>query len=185
VTLALGALGADWPYLLSRVLPLAPGKHVSDLIEAHLTEIEGSADPTGRLAHVLRLILNAVLYATSAGVEHVPKKALRPHPKAASSKRAALQTSDEVYHLPGYVDLQLARGVESLERAPGGRELLHRFMVRRHWRRAAPGWADQRTRWVAPHWAGSDMAAVIERAYRLKPSQDSSSGPDPFSTLDS
>jgi hypothetical protein len=181
VTLAIDAIGADWPYLLSRVLPIDPGKCVSDLVEAYLPEAEGSADPThrsGRLARVLRVVLNAVLYATSAGVEHVPTKSQPPHPKAASRKKAALQTSDEVYHLPGFIDLQLARRVESLGRAPGGRELLHRFMVRGHWRRAAPGWADQRVRWVAPYWKGPDMAAVIERAYRLRPGQDPASDPD-------
>jgi hypothetical protein len=181
VTLAIDAIGADWPYLLSRVLPLDPGKNVSDLVEAHLPEAEGSQDPThrsGRLARVLRVVLNAVFYATSAGVEHVPKKSQQPPQKAGSSKKAALQTSDEVYHLPGFIDLELARRVESLERAPGGRALLHRFMVRGHWRRAAPGWADQRVRWVAPYWKGPDMAAVIERAYRLRPGQDPASDLD-------
>jgi hypothetical protein len=37
-----------------------------------------------------------------------------------------------------------------------------------HWRRAARIWADQRLRWIEPYWKGPDMAAIIERAYRLE-----------------
>jgi hypothetical protein len=33
---------------------------------------------------------------------------------------------------------------------------------------AAKTWADQRLRWIEPYWKGPDMAAIIERAYRLK-----------------
>ncbi len=46
---------------------------------------------------------------------------------------------------------------------------MHRFMVRGHWRRAKASWKDQRPRWIKPFWKGPDMAAVIERAYRMKP----------------
>ena len=42
-------------------------------------------------------------------------------------------------------------------------------MVRGHWRRAAPGWHDQRVRWIAPHWKGPDIGTIIERTYKLKP----------------
>jgi hypothetical protein len=41
-------------------------------------------------------------------------------------------------------------------------------MVRGHWRRAAKSWTDQRLRWIEPYWKGPDVAAIIERAYRLK-----------------
>ena len=61
------------------------------------------------------------------------------------------------------------RDLQRVERAPTGRQLLTRFMVRGHWRRAAPGWKDQRPRWIEPHWRGPEIAAVVERAYRLKP----------------
>jgi hypothetical protein len=36
-------------------------------------------------------------------------------------------------------------------------------------RRPQKGWADQKLRWIERYWKGPDMAAVIERAYRLKP----------------
>lgn len=45
--------------------------------------------------------------------------------------------------------------------------MLHRFMVRGHWRRPAKAWKDQRMRWIAPYWKGPDIAVVIERAYKL------------------
>jgi hypothetical protein len=42
-------------------------------------------------------------------------------------------------------------------------------MVRGHWRRAAASWKDQGMRWIEPYWKGPDIAAVIERTYKLKP----------------
>ena len=59
--------------------------------------------------------------------------------------------------------------MQTLERMPDGREILRRFMVRGHWRRAASSWTDQRLRWIQPYWKGPDLAAVIERTYKLKP----------------
>jgi len=61
------------------------------------------------------------------------------------------------------------RKLQELERVSGGRSILHRFMVRGHWRRAAASWKDQRIRWIEPYWKGPDIAAVIERTYKLKP----------------
>lgn len=71
--------------------------------------------------------------------------------------------------LPGTIDIKQLRSYQALERLPDGRDILRRFMVRGHFRRAQKGWSDQRARWIAPYWKGPDMAAIIERAYRLKP----------------
>jgi hypothetical protein len=46
---------------------------------------------------------------------------------------------------------------------------IQRFMVRGPWRPVARGWRDQRVRWINSYRKGPDMAAVVERAYRLKP----------------
>jgi hypothetical protein len=46
---------------------------------------------------------------------------------------------------------------------------MSRFMVRGHWHRPAKAWKQQRPRRIRPYWKGPDMAAMIERAYRLKP----------------
>ena len=51
----------------------------------------------------------------------------------------------------------------------GGRQVLRRFMVRGHWRRANATWSDQRLRWIEPYWKGPDMGMIIERDYRLRP----------------
>jgi hypothetical protein len=34
---------------------------------------------------------------------------------------------------------------------------------------AGSGWVDQRMRWIEPCGKGPDLAAVIERTYKLKP----------------
>jgi hypothetical protein len=77
--------------------------------------------------------------------------------------------SDSVFYLPGKIDIRQVRTLQELGRAPSGRALLARFLVRGHWRRPAKRWKDQRLRWIQPYWKGPDMAAVIEQAYRLRP----------------
>ena len=103
-------------------------------------------------------------------MEAKPVRRARPKTKV-SSKRAPEYTSEEVFHLPGHIDIQMVRNVTAIARAPSGRQILHRFMVRGHWRRPNPDWSDQRMRWIEPYWKGPDMAAVIERSYRLKPGE--------------
>ena len=126
------------------------------------------SNPLRGLFHV---VFNAILYATSAGVD--PQ--LRRSPAAASGTgprpktETAVFSSENVYFLPGSIEITRVRKLQELERVSAGREILHRFMVRGHWRRAAPGWKDQRVRWIEPYWKGPDIAAVIERTYKLKP----------------
>jgi hypothetical protein len=114
---------------------------------------------------LLRTTINAILYATSSKVEAVPRK---PSGDGGRSSSPVIFTSDEVYFLPGTIDITRVRRMQELERVPSGREVLKRFMVRGHWRRANKAWVDQRLRWVEPYWKGPDIAAVIERTYRLK-----------------
>jgi hypothetical protein len=78
-------------------------------------------------------------------------------------------SSENVYFLPGKIEISRVRNFQKLEQVVSGRRILHRFMVRGHWRRAAAKWTDQRMRWIEPYWKGPDIAAVVERAYRLKP----------------
>ena len=151
-----------------------PEARLDSLLASHFPEVDVDAlDPmfsSAALAHLVHLVINAILYATSAGVE--------PQPRWPSGKKARGATKglpdrlpvsgDEVYYLPGKIDITSVRNIQALERAPRGGELMHRFMVRGHWRRAAPTWQDQRPRWIKPYWKGPDMATLIERAYRLK-----------------
>jgi hypothetical protein len=73
------------------------------------------------------------------------------------------------FFFPGAIEISQIRHLQHLERVPDGRAVLNRFMVRGHWRRPPGNWKDQRMRWIRPHWKGPDMAAIIERTYKLKP----------------
>jgi hypothetical protein len=108
---------------------------------------------------LLRATVNAILYATSAKVEAGPR---RQSGDGGRSSSPAIFTSDEVYFLPGAIDITRVRRMQELERVPSGRAGLKRFMVRGHWRRANKGWVDPRLRWVEPYWKGPDIAAVID-----------------------
>jgi hypothetical protein len=77
-------------------------------------------------------------------------------------------TREEVLFLPGHIDIRQTRRLAEVEASPNGRELLHRFMVRGHWRRANPSWKDPRPRWIEPYWKGPDLATILERQYRLR-----------------
>lgn len=76
---------------------------------------------------------------------------------------------ENVYFLPGKIEISRVRNFQKLERVASVKRILHRFMVRGHWRCAAAKWTDQRIRWIEPYWKGPDIAAVVEREYRLKP----------------
>lgn len=171
VTFAFDAVGSDWPYIMSRVLPIDPSASLKEIVRDHLPAMDADVLLTSeRLARLVSIVLNAILYATSAGVEAKPVRRARPKTRV-SAKRAPEYTSEEVFHLPGHIDIQMVRNVNAIARAPSGRQILHRFMVRGHWRRPNPSWSDQRMRWIEPYWKGPDMAAVIERSYRLEPGE--------------
>jgi hypothetical protein len=72
--------------------------------------------------------------------------------------------SEDVYLLPGKIEICQVHKLQALERVRSGRQLLHRFMVRGHWRYPPAGWKDRRMRWINSHCQGPDVAAVIERA---------------------
>ena len=167
------ALGADPPHLLAHEIQLDDDSLIRPLPEnSGLPVVTGldvpDANPLRALLHV---VLNAVLYAASPGAERQHRK--NPSgvqsKKAKSEIRAPVFSSEDVFFLPGAIEISHLRNLQQLERLPSGRTILHRFMVRGHWRRAAPSWKDQRMRWIAPYWRGPDIAAVIERTYKLKP----------------
>ena len=157
-------------YCLATARPLMDGeplKHSLDALSPRAA-LDLPVPPSDPLRGLLQVVVNAILYATSAGVE--PQ--LRESPRArrrVPDGRAAAFSSERVYFLPGAIEISRVRRLQELERIPSGREMLHRFMVRGHWRRAARTWKDQRMRWVEPYWKGPDIAAVIERTYKLKP----------------
>lgn len=169
IALALDALGADLPSLVRYEIPGSDDSTVRAFLDS-VAPPPPAVDPPvpdpSPARGLLRLVINAIVYATSAGVTPEIRTApARPKPQNA----VATPSSDSVYFLPGAIDIHSVRRLEELERAPEGRAMLARFMVRGHWRRPQKGWQDQRLRWIEPYWKGPDLAAVIERVYRLKP----------------
>lgn len=168
ITFALDALGADLPSLVRHELPVGSDASVRAFLDS-VAPPPPVADPpvpdVNPTRGLLRLVINAILYATSAGVT-LEVRTVRP--RAPRSGVAPPPGSDAVYFLPGTIDIRRVRRFQELERAPGGGTMLARFMVRGHWRRPQKAWADRKMRWIEPYWKGPDMAAVIERAYRLK-----------------
>ncbi len=119
------------------------------------------------LPGLVHLVVCAVLYATTPGVEVRQRSSPTSGYRASRSGERAVWASDDVFYLPGAIEISRLREVEALERAPGGRQLLHRFLVRGHWRRPNPSWKDQRLRWIAPHWRGPAIGPTIAKAYKL------------------
>ena len=168
---ALDALGADPPYLITQEILLNENAPIQLLPEEPVPlSVDGVDIPDANpLRGLLHVTLNAILYATSPGIEqHHRKNPTQGTPASDSELYHPLVSSEEVFFLPGAIEISHFRSYQELERIPSGRRLLHRFMVRGHWRRASSGWKDQRMRWIAPYWKGPDIAAIIERTYKLK-----------------
>ncbi len=167
------ALGADPPHLLTHEIPLNNDSPIRPVPENSAPPVVTGSDvpDANPLRTLLHVMLNAVLYAVSPGVERQHRKSPSgvQSKKAKSELQAPVFSNEDVFFLPGAIEISHLRNFQQLERIPSGRTILHRFMVRGHWRRAAPGWQDQRIRWIAPYWKGPDIAAVIERTYKLKP----------------
>ena len=130
--------------------------------------VEPPVRTTSPLHGLLQVVVNAMLYATSAGVEPEARVGAPTSAVSARSKARREFTSENVFYLPGTIDIKQVRMLRELARIGEGRDVLRRCMVRGHWRRPVKNWSDQRLRWIAPYWKGPDMAAVIERAYRLR-----------------
>ena len=77
-------------------------------------------------------------------------------------------SSEDVFYLPGRIPISQLRALQQVERGANGHELMARFMVRGHWRRASRGWHDPRLRWIEPYWKGPELAAIVEKEYKLK-----------------
>jgi len=168
---AFDALGADPPYLVEHDVVLSPDERVRlpDQVEEPVIVEGETVARTRPLPGLVHLVLNAILYATSAGVEvEVRPGGMHSHGAIGSGKGQAVG-SDEVFFLPGKIEISRVRRLQELERVSGGRQLFHRFMVRGHWRRPSTSWKDRRLRWIEPYWKGPDIAAVIERTYALTP----------------
>lgn len=181
------ARDGQWPHLLRRGLCFGEDDDLDDILDSRLPDTaaregaEGSA--LAAMRPLLHLAINAILYSTSADVawplSQSPIRRLQAQGRKVGKARQARiahrarelrgQYSDEdVFYLPGRIPISQLRRLQQTEREPRGGELMARFMVRGHWRRAARGWRQQRLRWIEPYWKGPELAMIIEREYKLE-----------------
>lgn len=173
-----------WPYLIARDLQVRPKDHLDTILDSHFPEVnKANLDPffsDAKLKRLLHLVVNAILYATTAHLDavvvHSPLRGLKARMTATGpakvgrlARRTARFSAEDVYHLPGKIPISQLVRLRDLEKDQDGQGLMMRFMVRGHWRRAEPNWKDQRLRWIEPYWKGPDLAAIIEREYQMKP----------------
>lgn len=185
MTLLFDANTSDWPWLVTRDLDIGADDVLDEILDSRFPDSQ-NADPlftSKELRQIVQLVINATLYATSspswdvigspvAKVQRRARGGNEKQKRAAKHRAEALRSthsSEDVWHLPGKIPISHVRALRDLERAADGGALFTRFMVRGHWRRAPVSWADQRARWIEPYWKGPDLAAVIEREYRLEP----------------
>jgi hypothetical protein len=186
-SMVFAARDGQWPHLLRRVLCFGEDDDLDDILDSRVPDTgagEGKeASPLPAMRTLLHLAINAILYSTSADVawplSQSPIRRLRAQGRKVGQARQARiahrarelhrQYSDEdVFFLPGRIPISQLRRLQQAEREPRGGELMARFMVRGHWRRAARGWRDRRLRWIEPYWKGPELAMIIEREYKLE-----------------
>lgn len=162
VGLTFDALAGQLPHLLSWDLHVSRHENLTNIIGAALRRNNLPAAELFR--PLLDAVVNATLYTTSAGLQIEQFRSNRPNSPNNSEPDP---TGDCVYHLPGKIGISQLRKMRQLARGPNGGQLMHRFMVRGHWRGPGRNWKDQSPRWIEPYWRGPSLASIIEREYRL------------------
>ncbi len=165
------ALDGDWPYLLARDLRVTPDADLETILDSRWDGSKADdLDPIFAclpLRDLLHLVINAILYATSADARCEERVA--PPRRVDAGRATASISSESVFFLPGTIDISALRAIQRARRGSSDSEQVHRCLVRGHWRRANAGWKDDRPRWVEPYWRGPTAAAIVERQYRLEP----------------
>ncbi|HKO46518.1 MAG TPA: hypothetical protein VJV79_02270 [Polyangiaceae bacterium] len=157
------AYDGEWPYMIGRSVLTDGKRNLDEILESHP---DGSTDELFRdveMGKLLSLVVNAVLYTTSADYR---KEWREPAPPALAHNRAIL-SGDGVYYLPGRIPIGPKQATETEGGTKTGTTIVKRFWVRGHWRRPHSSWQDQRVRWIAPYLKGPDVAAIVEREYAL------------------
>lgn len=157
------AYDGEWPYLIGRSVLTDGKRNLDEILDSHP---DGSTDEFFRdaeMGELLRLVVNAVLYTTSADYR---KEWREPAPPALAPNRAIL-SGDGVYYLPGRITIGPQQAGDAQAGTRTGTTIVKRFWVRGHWRRPHTSWQDQRVRWIAPYLKGPEMAAIVEREYAL------------------
>ncbi|WP_237245737.1 MULTISPECIES: hypothetical protein [Sorangium] len=125
------------------------------------------------LRGLFALVINAILYATSADADAVPGDPRGDDaPPPRRRRNGAAPPTDGVFRLPGKIDVTSLRQLKRVRRGSSDVQAIRRCMVRGHWRRAGRSWTDARPRWIEPYWRGPSAAAIVEREYRLISARD-------------
>lgn len=164
--LTFDACAGQPPHLMTWDLHVDPNQTLERIVEDALARAKTPA--AGLFRPLLDAVVNATLYVTSAGVRIEQYRVDRSRQPNREEPEECL-AGDAVYRLPGKIEISHMRKLRQVARGPNGRTLLHRFMVRGHWRRAAANWTDQSLRWIEPYWRGPNLAGIIEREYRVSP----------------
>lgn len=166
------AFDGDWPYLVTREVPLEGKRNLDEILSSHPEhdELVAPEDPffeSDEIRALLHLVINAILYATSS--EFTSEIRRPPSHGSLGPRGKPLELSGEtVFYLPNRIVIGPPQGTSDLPAGKPGRQIEKRFWVRGHWRKPNPSWEDQRLRWIAPYLKGPEMTAIIERAYDLK-----------------
>jgi hypothetical protein len=166
------ALTTDWANLDAQI-----EKRKRVVVEGEWETVEDSLFYTDGLLF-FRIILNAVLYISSADaeLEHRPsdqetvKQEIERIP-ARVKRRETKQTARHASRLPYIVVGASIPSVEATTSAPvATRSLSIRFTVRGHWRHQAcgPGLKDHVLRFIKPYTKGPEMATLINKPYLVK-----------------
>jgi hypothetical protein len=154
------------PHLISWELHFDPNETLDKVVGDALARAKTPA--AGLFRPLLDAAINATMYTTSAGVKIEQYRVDRSQQPNREVPEACLP-SGSVYHLPGKIKISHIRKQRQVARGPRGRTLMHRFMVRGHWRRPNPNWKDHSPRWIEPYWRGPSLASIVEREYRVYP----------------
>lgn len=166
------AFDGEWPYLVTRDVPLEGKRNLDEILSSHPEDDERAAPDDSffeseEMRALLHLVINAILYATSS--EFTAEIRRPPSHGSLGPRGKPLELSGEtVFYLPNRILIGPPQGASDLPSGQPGRRIDKRFWVRGHWRKPNPSWEDQRLRWVAPYLKGPEMTAIIERAYDLK-----------------
>ena len=164
--LTFDAFAGQPPHLLSWELDVDPNETLDKIVGDALARAKTRS--AGLFRPLLDAVINATLYTTSAGFKIEQHRVDRPQQPNRQEPEACLP-SGEVYYLPGKIKISQMRKLQQVARGPSGRTLMHRFMVRGHWRRPGQNWTDQSLRWIEPYWRGPSLASIVEREYGLYP----------------
>ncbi len=163
VALTFDAFAGQPPHLMSWELQIDRQRTLDETLGDALARAKTTA--AGMFRPLLDAVVNTTLYTTSAGVNVEQHRARKPNREAPAS----YLSGEDVYYLPGKIKISHMRKLQQVARGPHGQALMHRYMVRGHWRRPNPNWTDQSLRWIEPYWRGPSLASIVEREYRVTP----------------